>query len=55
MQYYFDYVNATNPIDGKDLVLIAKDDAYEADLTVANVEEMLESDNILGFVGVIGT
>ena len=55
MQYYFDYVNATNPIDGKDLVLIAKDDAYEAGRTVANVEEMLESDNILGFVGVIGT
>ena len=55
MQYYFDYVNATKPIDGKNLVLIAKDDAYEAGRTVANIEEMLESDNVLGFVGVIGT
>ena len=55
MQYYFDYVNATDPIDGKNVVLIAKDDAYEAGRTVANVEEMLETENILGFVGVIGT
>ncbi len=55
MQFYFDYVNATDPIDGKNIVLIAKDDAYEAGRTVANVQEMLETENILGFVGVIGT
>ena len=55
MQYYFDYVNATKPINGKEIILIAKDDAYEAGRTVANVEEMLDTDNVLGFVGVIGT
>ena len=45
MQYYFDYVNATDHIDGKNVVLIAKDDAYEAGRTVANDEEIIETEN----------
>jgi ABC-type branched-subunit amino acid transport system substrate-binding protein len=55
MQIYFDFVNAEFPIGDYELVLIAKDDGYEAGRTVANVEEMLETENIIGFAGVIGT
>ena len=55
MQIYFDFVNDQDPIGDYELVLIAKDDGYEAGRTVANVEEMLETENILGFAGVIGT
>jgi len=55
MSAYFDYVNATDPIDGKDLVLIAKDDGYEAGRTVANLEEMIDSDDIFAFAHIIGT
>jgi branched-chain amino acid transport system substrate-binding protein len=55
MQIYFDYINATDPIEGKDLVLIAKDDGYEAGRAVANVEEMIDSDDIFAFAHNIGT
>jgi branched-chain amino acid transport system substrate-binding protein len=55
MQMYFDYINATDPIDGKDLVLVARDDGYEAGRAVANVEEMIDGDDIFAFVHNIGT
>jgi len=55
MQAYFDYVNANDPIAGKDLVLVARDDAYEAGRTVANVEEMLETEDLFGFAYIIGS
>jgi ABC-type branched-subunit amino acid transport system substrate-binding protein len=55
MQMYFDYVNANDPIEGKDLVLIAKDDGYEAGRAVANVEEMLDTEDIFAFAHMIGT
>lgn len=55
MQFYFDYVNATDPIDGKQLVLVTKDDGYEAGRAVANVEEMLDTEDIFMFAHMIGT
>jgi ABC-type branched-subunit amino acid transport system substrate-binding protein len=55
MQMYFDYVNDTDPIDGKNLVLITKDDGYEAGRAVANVEEMIDTEDIFAFVHMIGT
>ncbi len=55
MEFYFDSVNATDPIDGKDIVLVQKDDAYEAGRAVANVEEMLDTEDIFAFVHTIGT
>ncbi len=54
-QMYFDYVNDTNPIDGKKLVQISADDGYEAGRTVANVSEMIDSDDIFAFAHIIGT
>ena len=55
MQMYFDYVNDTDPIEGKNLVLVTKDDGYEAGRAVANVEEMIDTDDIFAFAHIIGT
>jgi len=55
MRIYFNYVNAEDPIGDYEIVLITRDDGYEAGRTVANVTEMLETENIIGFAGVIGT
>ncbi len=55
LRWYFDYVNETNPIDGKKLVLVDRDDAYEAGRAVANVREMLETENVFGFFAIVGT
>lgn len=55
MRMYFDYVNDTDPIEGKNLVLVTKDDAYEAGRGVANVEEMLDTEDIFAFAHIIGT
>ncbi len=56
MAMYFDYLNDNDPIvEGQDLVLVLKDDAYEAGRTVANVEEMLDVDDIFLFANIIGT
>ena len=55
MQMYFDFINDTDPIEGKELTLIAKDDGYEAGRAVANVEEMLDSDDVFALAHNIGT
>ena len=55
MEAYFEYVNDNDPIDGKDLVLITKDDAYEPGRTAANVQEMLDVEDIFAFAHIIGT
>ena len=55
MAIYFDYINATDPIEGKELVWIGKDDGYEAGRAVANVEEMLDSDDVFALAHNIGT
>lgn len=55
MQMYFDYVNDNDPIDGKNLVLVTKDDAYEAGRGAANIEEMIDTEDIFAFAHVIGT
>ena len=55
MQAYFDYLNENDPIDGKELVLVVRDDAYEAGRTTANVEEMLETEDLFAFAYIIGS
>ncbi len=55
MEFYFDSVNANDPIDGKEIVLVKKDDGYESGRAVANVEEMLDTEDIFAFVHTIGT
>ena len=55
MEMYFEYINETDPIDGKQIVLVTRDDAYESGRAVANVEEMLETEDIFMFAHTIGT
>ncbi len=55
MQAYFDYLNENDPIADKDITLVLKDDAYEAGRAVANVEEMLDTEDIFAFTNFIGT
>jgi branched-chain amino acid transport system substrate-binding protein len=56
MQAYFDYANAElGGVDGRQIKLIAKDDAYEPNRTVTNITELVESDGVFGLVGNVGT
>lgn len=55
IEAYFDWVNENAPIGDRQLVLSTRDDAYEAGRAVANVEEMIETENIFAFVHTIGT
>ncbi|MEM9036793.1 MAG: ABC transporter substrate-binding protein [Actinomycetota bacterium] len=55
MQFWFDFINETAPVDGKELTLVIRDDAYEAGRSVANVEEMIETEDIFAFAHIIGT
>ena len=55
MEIYFEYINETDPIGDQKLVYVGKDDGYEAGRTVANVEEMIDSDDIFAFAHIIGT
>lgn len=52
MSIYFDQMD---PIDGRSIDLILRDDAYDAARTSANVEEIAQTDNPLAFVDVIGS
>ena len=55
MQMYFDFINDTDPVDSKNLVMISKDDGYEAGRAVSNIEEMLDTEDIFAFAHVVGT
>lgn len=52
MQIYFD--NA-DPIDGKSVKIVTRDDGYESGRTVTNVNEMIDSGEIFGFSDIIGS
>lgn len=56
IQAYFDYVNAEQGgVKGRQIKLVAKDDASQSSRTVANVNEMLEKDKVFGFIQNLGT
>jgi ABC-type branched-subunit amino acid transport system substrate-binding protein len=55
-QAYVDYYNATNGgVNGQEIELVVKDDQYTADLTVANVDELVFDDEVDVIAGVIGS
>ena len=55
MRAYFDYLNDTDPIDDKQIELVLNDDAYEAGRTAANVQEMIDADEVFALTHIIGT
>ncbi|MCY4037442.1 MAG: ABC transporter substrate-binding protein [bacterium] len=49
------YFDAAGLIDGRNVVMVARDDGYVPARTVTNVEEMIDADNLLGFAGILGS
>jgi len=55
-QAYIDYYNAEfGGVNGQELELVVKDDQYTADLTVANVDELVFDDEVDLLSGIIGS
>jgi ABC-type branched-subunit amino acid transport system substrate-binding protein len=55
-QAYIDYYNTEfGGIDGQPIELVIKDDQYQADLTVANVDELIFDDEVDMLSGIVGT
>lgn len=52
MAAYFDYVNAHGGINGRKIVFIGKDDQYDPTKTVANVNELLQQDQVFALAGI---
>jgi branched-chain amino acid transport system substrate-binding protein len=49
-QSYINYVNENGGIDGKDIILIVKDDGYVAAQTIEFVDELIEAENVFSIV-----
>lgn len=54
-QAWFDDVNANDPIDGKQVKLVSRDDAYDPARTLSQITEILDTDDPFAIVNVIGT
>src|SRR3954463_14504663 len=52
---YFDMVNAQGGVNGRKIKLISLDDGYSPPKTVEHHRRLVESDEVLGVVGTMGT
>ena len=52
---YFQWVNDNGGVNGRDLVLISRDDGYDPARSVAAARELSDRENVFAFVGGIGT
>ncbi|WP_420452951.1 ABC transporter substrate-binding protein [Ilumatobacter sp.] len=55
MVAYFEHVNETDPIDGKQVEIVLRDDAYDPARTQSNVEDLVSTEDVGAFFGIIGT
>ncbi|MEM7482916.1 MAG: ABC transporter substrate-binding protein [Acidobacteriota bacterium] len=55
IETYFREINADGGVHGRDLELIALDDAYEPDRAVANMIELLHQRDVFAILGNVGT
>ena len=55
IQAYFDQLNKTGGINGRKLELIALDDGYETERTVANTKSMISEKNVFALLGYYGS
>jgi ABC-type branched-subunit amino acid transport system substrate-binding protein len=55
MTVYFDKVNAAGGVDGHNVVLISKDDAYDPNKTPPLVTELIEQDKMMASLLQVGT
>lgn len=54
-QLYFDTLNARGGVHGRKVKLIARDDGYDPQKTVANVSDYLRNDDVFALFGIFGT
>lgn len=54
-QLYFDALNARGGINGRKIKLIAKDDKYEVQRSVDNINSYLDKDEVFALFGTFGT
>ena len=52
---YFQYVNAQGGVNGRELVLVSRDDGYDPARSVSAVRELIDRENVFALVGGIGT
>ena len=52
---YFDYVNSKGGVNGRNIKLVVKDDAYKAGLTITTASKLINEDKIFAFFGSVGT
>ena len=55
MRAFFQHVNETDPVAGRELVLESADDGYDPARTLTNVEEALSTTEPFAFVDILGT
>lgn len=54
-QLYFDFINSTGGIDGRQIVFIKHDDEYKPEQTVQGVQQLIEKSKPVLFTNTIGT
>lgn len=55
MQAYFKHINAQGGIAGRQIRLVARDDAYESDKAAAAVKALIQQDKVFALIGSVGT
>ncbi len=55
IEAYFEHVNRQGGIHGRNIELIAKDDAYEPARTAPNMRQLIDEEKVLGVIGNVGT
>lgn len=55
VKVHFDAVNAKGGVNGRQIKLVTKDDAYTVPKTLENIESFVKEDNVLAFFGTFGT
>lgn len=54
-QLYFDELNAKGGVHGRKIKLVSKDDGYDPQKTVQNVQAYLDKDDVFALFGIFGT
>lgn len=52
---YFNHLNASGGVHGRNVILISRDDGYEPERTLANTRQLLDEDEVFALFGYVGT
>ena len=51
----FSKINDEGGVDGRDIILISRDDGYEPDRAIRNTRELVQDENVFMLIGEVGT